>query len=168
MKKITLSILSALALTTASSHATLYILSGSLDPQQAFTNGGFGGGSGSGTGSISGSYDDVTNLLNYEIEFSNLIGTVTVMHFHNAPAGSSGGVALGIPDEVSPSVGSNVLLDATQENQLLAGTWYVNIHTSVFGGGEIRGQVTASQVPEPSSAILSLSALSVLLLRRRR
>ena len=50
---------------------------------------------------------------------------------------------------------------ATAETALLASmaarTSYFNIHTSTFGGGEIRGFLTA--VPEPSSMILSGIAL---------
>jgi MYXO-CTERM domain-containing protein len=90
------------------------------------------------------------------------------MHFHNAPVGVSGGVDLGIPSPwTSPYVGS-ATLDAAQQTNLLAGDWYVNIHTSDFGGGEIRGQVGVTQVPEPSASLLGLAALAGLALRRRR
>jgi hypothetical protein len=37
-------------------------------------------------------------------------------------------------------MGSAILTDA-QEQQLLAGQWYVNIHTAAHPDGEIRGQV---------------------------
>jgi hypothetical protein len=36
---------------------------------------------------------------------------------------------------------------AQQEAQLLGGNWYLNIHSSTFPGGEIRGQLLA--IPEP-------------------
>jgi hypothetical protein len=62
---------------------------------------------------------------------------------------------------VSPMIGNTVIND-TQEADLLAGLWYVNIHSSVFPGGEIRGQV----VPEPTT--ICLLGLGGLLLSRSR
>ena len=40
----------------------------------------------------------------------------------------------------SPATGSATLTDA-QAADLMAGRWYVNIHTAANRGGEIRGQV---------------------------
>jgi hypothetical protein len=51
---------------------------------------------------------------------------------------------------------------------LLAGQVYVNIHASVFPGGEIRRQLIAA-VPEPvPGLLLSAGLASLTLLRRRR
>jgi D-alanine-D-alanine ligase-like ATP-grasp enzyme len=44
-------------------------------------------------------------------------------------------------------------LTATNEARLLAGTLYINVHTSTNGGGEIRGNLVA--VPEPSRVLLA-------------
>ena len=41
----------------------------------------------------------------------------------------------------SPARGKATLTDA-QAADLMAGRWYVNIHTAANKGGEIRGQVT--------------------------
>lgn len=47
---------------------------------------------------------------------------------------------------------------AEQEQDLMNGLWYLNLRTSAYPGGEIRGQLTA--VPEPSEwALLSAVAL---------
>ena len=121
------------------SQAALYILSGLMDPAQATTN---PDDIGNGTGTISGSYDDVTKLLNYSIDWMNLTTAVTNMHFHVGAPGVPGGVDLAIPGPWSgPQIGTDVALTGPQEANLLSGNWYVNIHTADFGAGEIRGQV---------------------------
>lgn len=160
-------VVSAMAF-AGSSSAAVWTLSGGLDALQAGTNGGFGtfdgviSGAGDGTGTISGSYDDVTNLLDYNITWSNLTSSVSNRHFHIGAPGVSGDVAQAIDSSGSAT---GVLLTAFQETDLLAGNWYVNVHTANFGGGEIRGQVNV--VPEPQSvALVGMGAL--LLLRRRR
>ena len=58
--------------------------------------------------------------------------------------------------------GSTVLSDQGQIDDLLAGLWYINIHSSAFPGGEIRGQVDPTIVPEPSTITL-VSAIAALL-----
>jgi hypothetical protein len=56
---------------------------------------------------------------------------------------------------------------AEQMADLNNAQWYVNIHSSTFGGGEIRGQITL--VPEPGTwALAGLGLGSLLLWRRRR
>ena len=92
------------------------------------------------------------------------------MHFHGpASPGATNGVQLNIGDIsglTSPSIGSAVISE-TFKDELLAGDWYINIHTDANGPGEIRGQV----VPEPSAAILALLgilALSGMNSRRQR
>jgi hypothetical protein len=98
-----------------------------------------GGSPGTGSGTLT--YDTDTNMLNWNITFSNLSGAVTVAHFHGpAGPGVDAGVQVTITDIVSPSIGS-AMLTAVQEGQLLSGLWYTNYHTAMCGGGEIRGQV---------------------------
>jgi hypothetical protein len=147
--------------------AITHSLSGVMDPFQATTN---PSNVGNGTGNIQGDYDDVTNTLNYSIDWANLTSSVTNMHFHIGAPGVPGGVALGIPGPwTSPEVGSGIILNSTQESDLLAGNWYVNVHTSNFSGGEIRGQVLVAAIPEPTTASLATVVfVSVLSLGRRR
>jgi hypothetical protein len=64
--------------------------------------------------------------------------------------------------------GNGTTLAAQLEN-IKAGRAYINFHTTQFGGGEIRGAITAQTVPEPSSLLLALTGTAGLLgLYRRR
>ncbi len=62
--------------------------------------------------------------------------------------------------------GNNTTLTAQLSN-VLGGRAYINIHTTQFGGGEIRGQIIAA-VPEPETYALMLSGLAALAVVRRR
>jgi hypothetical protein len=62
--------------------------------------------------------------------------------------------------------GANGYSIAQQQAQLASGQYYVNIHSSTFGGGEIRGQIYLA--PEPTCASLLLGGGVWLLARSKR
>jgi hypothetical protein len=64
----------------------------------------------------------------------------------------------------NPAIGSATLTE-TQESQLLSELWYINVHSTNFPGGEIRGQVLL--VPEAASSLLLATAVLGLLRVRR-
>lgn len=111
---------------------------------------------------------DVSKELNYTITWQDLTSAVTNMHFHLGAPGTSGGVELGIAGPWSSPQSGSATLNATQEANLLGGLWYVNVHTSNFTGGEIRGQVNISAVPEPAAVAFCSLAFVGLALRRRK
>jgi hypothetical protein len=88
-------------------------------------------------------YDPATKKLSWKLNYSGLSGPATAAHFHGpAEAGKNAGVAVAIPNATSsPAEGSATLTDA-QAADLVAGKYYINIHTAANPGGEIRGQVT--------------------------
>jgi CHRD domain len=88
-------------------------------------------------------YDPATKKLSWKVTYSGLSGPATAAHFHGpAEPGKNAGVAVAIPNAgTSPAEGSATLTDA-QAADLMAGRYYVNIHTATNPGGEIRGQVT--------------------------
>lgn len=96
-----------------------------------------------GTGKAELAYDTATKQLSWTVNFSGLSGPATAAHFHGpTEAGKNAGVAVPIGTALaSPAKGSATLTDA-QAADLLAGRWYVNIHTDANKPGEIRGQVT--------------------------
>ncbi len=95
-----------------------------------------------GTGTVSAAYDTATKTLTWTINYSGLTGPPTAAHFHGpAERGANAGVAVPLTGSLaSPIHGSATLTDA-QAADLMAGRWYLNIHTNENKGGEIRGQV---------------------------
>lgn len=93
------------------------------------------------TGTFNGTYNRESKILTYNLTFSGI--EPTNMHFHKGAPGVSGGVVIGIGEApyTSPINSSTPALTDEQEADLLAGNWYVNIHSAEFPPGEIRGQV---------------------------
>ncbi len=52
------------------------------------------------------------------------------------------------------------------EDSLLAGNFYLNIHSQAFNGGELRANLVA--IPEPSAMVIAVGACLLTLKRRRR
>lgn len=131
-----------------------------LDAAQA----GGGGRTGSGAGTLT--LDDALNTLTFNnIPWGGLSANATAAHIHGpaAPgvdagviynlvptytqAGSTSGFINGTLPLVDGQAGFSL---ATQLSQLHSGLWYINIHSTAFPGGEIRGQI----VPEPTGLAL--------------
>ena len=96
---------------------------------------------GKGTGSVTATYDSASKKLSWKGSYKDLSGPATAAHFHSGEMGKNGPVAIPIAPSASPFAGSATLTDA-QAAELMAGKWYVNVHTDANKGGEIRGQVT--------------------------
>ena len=86
------------------------------------------------------------NLLSWKVDVVN-IDSIVAGHIHHAPADSAGGVRLNFAPPVTGQnfTGTATVGSATVADSVLAfmraGNAYVNIHTQVNGGGEIRGQL---------------------------
>ena len=91
------------------------------------------------TGFATFSYDNTINELTYDISFSGLSSAETGAHIHQGIVGVDGPIQFTLLSG-SPKTGT-VVLSASQETSLLAGELYVNIHSTNFSGGEIRGQI---------------------------
>jgi hypothetical protein len=71
------------------------------------------------------------------------------------------------PSYVTANGGTTASAELALTSAMAAGEAYLNIHTTTFGGGEIRGFLVA--VPEPSSiALLGLGASALVFAVRRR
>jgi hypothetical protein len=146
------------------------------------------------TGTATVTIDSTFATMRVEAIFSGLTGNTTASHIHASatlPAGGNTGVATpfgGFPLGVT-SGSYDFTFDMTQaasysgsyitanggtpaaaftalQSQMANDQAYLNIHTTTFGGGEIRGFLTA--VPEPGTTGLAALAGAGLLIRRRR
>lgn len=138
-----------------------------------------------GTGYATVEYDSAFHTMKVDVNFSGLTGTTTASHIHccvsspgNAGVASTTPTFTGFPSGVSSGTYSH-LFDLTQASSFNAsfvtahggiagaesaltsglanGSAYLNIHTTQFPGGEIRGFLTA--VPVPAAAWLLGSGL---------
>lgn len=149
-----------------------------------------------GTGFASVTVDQVAQTMLIQISFTGLTTPDTASHIHCCTAVAGAGTAgvatvtptfTGFPSNVTAGTYTHTFLLndagtyntafvtaqgslANAETALLAGiasgNAYVNIHTTQFPGGEIRGFLLAS--PEPSTLLAAGGALIALALIRRR
>ncbi len=108
------------------------------------------------TGTIVASYSQYTKTLTYRMTWSGLSGNATAAHIHGI--GEAGIVAGVLQDFTNTSntisktasgiYNGSLFIDGTKftEELLLAGKYYMNIHTAANPGGEIRGQLILSKL----------------------
>jgi CHRD domain len=95
-----------------------------------------------GTGRVDAVLNKETRLFRWKVSYQGLTGAATAGHFHGPAAiGGNAGVALAWRNPMTSPMEGSATLTAAQADELLAGRWYANIHTSVHPGGEIRGQM---------------------------
>lgn len=115
--------------------------------------------------------DTNTNLLTWDVSYQDMLGTLTMAHFHGPAAiGENNSVLVNMFPTTGSNfgtiVGSTTVTDTVRDH-ILAGMTYINLHSSVHGGGELRGQV----IPEPGTYALLAGILAMggaLYWRRRR
>ena len=128
--------------------------------------------SSTGSGRFIAEIDAVNNVITYQLTYSGLEGNALQAHIHVAQTGVNGGVSAFLCSNLpSPPAGtpacpvtagtvtgiiqaSSVVGPSAQGiapgefaklvAALRAGVTYVNIHTSKFGPGELRGQIKVS------------------------
>ncbi len=138
-----------------------------------------------GLGLATVTFDSAANELRYSITFSNLLGPANAGHIHAGGPADRGPVILpftrpGPPAatlgsfsgtltaaDLIPDVGTGINTFADAVRAIESGNAYVNIHSTTFPEGEIRGQLRP--VPEPTGLLLmGLGAAGLLAFGRTR
>lgn len=95
-----------------------------------------------GTGSVTATFDTTSKQLTWKGSVSGLTGPATAAHFHAGEPGKNGAVVIPISGSDKGTFEGSATLTDAQATDLMAGKWYVNVHTATNKAGEIRGQVT--------------------------
>lgn len=118
-----------------------------------------------------------TNEIEFQLTWTGLTSNAVAahVHTHSGAAPFTGPVLIGIPgvSGLAGSTNPTVLLTDAQEASLLAALQtnraYFNLHTTQNPPGEIRGNITSFQTPEPSSmAVFGFGVAAVAGVRRWR
>lgn len=102
----------------------------------------------SGNGTMDFVYNKELRTLSYTIRWNSLTGPVVQAHIHGtAQKGVNAGILQDWTSTISKTIAGtytgSVLIDGVvfREEDLFLGRYYVNIHTALYPGGEIRGQI---------------------------
>ena len=77
----------------------------------------------------------------FTITVTHNVSSITAGHIHKGAAGTNGSVVFPFTTLASPISYTSAALTAEQEADLMANLYYVNLHSSTFAAGEIRGQL---------------------------
>ncbi|MBI2770965.1 MAG: CHRD domain-containing protein [Burkholderiales bacterium] len=88
-------------------------------------------------------YNQNTGKITWKVTYTGLSAAATAGHIHGpAAVGANAGVVVPFGADVTAQpIQGETVLPIAQYADLAAGLYYVNIHSSKFPGGEIRGQL---------------------------
>lgn len=88
--------------------------------------------------------DTTTREIRWKIRFEDLSTPLSATHFHG-PAATNGNAPILVPIasklDRSGAVEGKATVNEQQIQDMLAGRWYINVHTPKHPSGEIRGQL---------------------------
>ena len=96
-----------------------------------------------GSGEANVSLDTVTHEITYDLTFSGLASDVTAAHIHGpAEPGKNAGVVVPFAKNPTSPLHGTAKLTAEQQQEMVAGMDYVNVHSKNNPNGAVRGQLT--------------------------
>jgi hypothetical protein len=100
------------------------------------------------TGKFTGTVVELANdkaRITWKLTFSHLSGQGIAAHIHIGKPGKAGPVALALCGPCHSGQKGKGMLTHAQVAKIEAGAAYVNVHTQKNPGGEIRGQIKATE-----------------------
>jgi hypothetical protein len=95
-----------------------------------------------GSGEANATLDTATHQLTYDVTFQGFSSDVTMAHFHGpADVGKNAPVVVVLGMKPTSPIHGTATLTPEQQQQLISGQWYANVHTTNNPGGAIRGQM---------------------------
>ena len=94
--------------------------------------------------------NDAQTQLSYTVNYTGLVAGVTASHIHKAAIGVNGSVIFGFTPPLgttSGSFGGVIAVTPANVADLVGGLYYVNIHSTTYPGGELRGQLAGDATP---------------------
>jgi hypothetical protein len=115
------------------------------------------------------SVDDVTGAYSITCNYANLLANATAAHLHGLTAGvdplnesaspMAGAQAWNYTGGTSGSFTRTGTISLTNLDGMMDNRSYVNIHSSLYPGGEIRGQMTVTTVSADAGSWSAVKAL---------
>ena len=110
------------------------------------------------TGSLATGYGDITVTpdhanLHIELSVSNFTNTITASHIHSGVFGQNGPVVFPI-GAFTGSTRADFAITSAQYLQFLNQGFYANVHSNIFPGGEIRGQIRLNSTASVGQGIV--------------
>jgi hypothetical protein len=100
------------------------------------------------TGRFTGTTVELANdkaRLTWKLTFSHLSGKAIAAHIHLGKRGASGNVMVPLCAPCRSGMSGKAVLTHAELRSIQRGVTYVNVHTPKNAGGEIRGQVKATE-----------------------
>ena len=92
------------------------------------------------TGTFTGTIDPASRVLSYTVAYSGITPVAGHLHRITLPNGN-GPNLINFASLASPIIGTTSTLAQSRVDSMVAGQWYVNLHTAANPAGEIRGDI---------------------------